>query len=328
MVRAYHSAALTLNLVRAFATGGFADLRRVHAWNADFVRRSPAGQRYESLAADINRALAFMRACGVDLDRVESAHGVELYASHEALLLDYESALTRYDDSGAAYDLSGHMLWVGERTRALAFMRACGVDLDRIESAHGVELYASHEALLLDYESALTRYDEGGAAYDLSGHMLWVGERTRALDGAHVEFVRGIANPVGVKLGPNARPEDAVALVERLDPDRRPGRLTFITRMGAGQVRDLLPPIVEKVSASGAEIVWVCDPMHGNTTESSTGLKTRHFDDVVDEVTGFFEVHRALGTVPGGIHVELTGDDVTECLGGADRIADADLAGR
>jgi len=266
MLRAYHSAALTLNLVRAFATGGFADLRRVHAWNADFVRRSPAGQRYESLAADINRALAFMRACGVDLDRVESAHGVELYASHEALLLDYESALTRYD--------------------------------------------------------------EGGAAYDLSGHMLWVGERTRALDGAHVEFVRGIANPVGVKLGPNARPEDAVALVERLDPDRRPGRLTFITRMGAGQVRDALPPIVEKVTASAAEVVWVCDPMHGNTTESSTGLKTRHFDDVVEEVTGFFEVHRALGTVPGGIHVELTGDDVTECLGGADRIVDADLAGR
>jgi len=267
MLRAYHAAALTLNLVRSYATGGFADLRRVHAWNADFVRRSPAGQRYESLAADIDRALAFMVACGVDLDRMHAAHSVELFASHEALLLDYESALTRAD----------------ERT---------------------------------------------GRPYDLSGHMVWVGERTRQLDGAHVEFASRIANPVGVKLGPSTSPEDVLALLDRLDPDREVGRVTLITRMGAARVRDALAPLVEKVRANGHEVVWVCDPMHGNTTESTTGLKTRHFDDVVEEVLGFFDVHRSLGTVPGGIHVELTGDDVTECLGGGDRIADADLAGR
>jgi 3-deoxy-7-phosphoheptulonate synthase len=267
MLHAYHAAALTLNLVRAYATGGFADLRQVHAWNAAFVRRSAAGQRYESLAADIDRALAFMTACGVDLDRIGAAHGVELFVSHEALLLDYESALTRADPAG-------------------------------------------------------------GAAYDLSAHLLWVGERTRALDGAHVAFASSLANPVAVKLGPMATPEDAAGLVEALDPDRTPGRLTLIARMGARQVRDTLPPLVEKVSATGAEVVWCCDPMHGNTLESATGYKTRHFDDVVDEVLGFFEVHRALGTIPGGISVELTGDDVTECLGGADRIADADLAGR
>jgi len=267
MVRAYHAAALTLNLVRGFASGGFSDLRRVHAWNADFVRCSAAGKRYEAMAGDIDRALAFMQACGVDLDRIDSTHGVELFASHEALLLDYEDALTRTDDAT-------------------------------------------------------------GSSYDLSGHLLWVGERTRQLDGAHVGFAASIANPVAVKLGPSASPEDAVALVERLDPHREAGRLSLICRMSARRVREVLPPIVEKVTATGAEVVWACDPMHGNTTESSTGLKTRHFDDIIDEVTGFFEVHSALGTVPGGVHVELTGDDVTECLGGAGRIADADLSGR
>jgi 3-deoxy-7-phosphoheptulonate synthase len=267
MLRAYTASAITLNLLRAFTRGGYADLRKVHAWNKDFVRRSPAGQRYEQVAQDIDRALDFMRACGIDLDRMELTHGVEFYASHEALLLDYERALTRWDDAR-------------------------------------------------------------GAAYDLSGHMLWVGERTRALDGAHVEFLRRVANPVGVKLGPSTRPEDADALVERLNPARVPGRITLITRMGAHRVRDLLPPIVQRVTASGASVVWACDPMHGNTVESSSGYKTRHFEDVIDEVRGFFEVHRERGTHPGGIHVELTGDDVTECLGGADRIADADLAGR
>ncbi len=266
MLRAYHSAAATLGTMRAHATGGFADLRQVHAWNQDFVRRSSAGQRYERLADEIDRALAFMRACGVDLDSV-------------------------------------------------------GV-------AHAVELYASHEALLLDYERALTRSETGGAAYDLSAHLVWIGDRTRALDGAHVEFAAGIANPVAVKLGPSATPDDAVALVERLDPDRVAGRLTLVTRLGSARVRDLLPPIVEKVVASEATVVWACDPMHGNTLESSGGLKTRRFDDILDEVTGFFEVHRALGTYPGGIHIELTGEDVTECLGGAERIADTDLAGR
>jgi len=267
LLEAYHRAAMTLNLIRAHATGGFADLRKVHAWNSDFVRRSPAGERYESIATDIDRALRFMEACGFDLENSEVAHQVELYASHEALLLDYESALTRYDTERRAY-------------------------------------------------------------YDLSAHMVWIGERTRDVGGAHIEFARYIANPIGVKLGPTTTPETAVALVEKLDPERRPGRLTFITRMGAGRIRDVLPPIVEKVTAAGAEVIWSCDPMHGNTIESSGGLKTRHFDDIVEEVMGFFEVHQALGTIPGGLHVELTGEDVTECLGGADDIADADLADR
>ena len=267
MLRAYAASAMTLNLVRAYTRGGLADLRAVHDWNQDFVRRSPAGQRYERVAADIDKALAFMRACGIDLDREQSMHGVEFFASHEALLLDYEDALTRYDA-------------------------------------------------------------ERGASYDLSGHMVWIGERTRALDGAHVEFARSIANPLGVKLGPGVAPEDAVALAERLDPHRLPGRLTFITRMGSGRVRDALPALVEKVRAEGIVVTWVCDPMHGNTVTTPSGYKTRHFDDVIDEVRGFFEVHHALGTYPGGVHVELTGDDVTECLGGAYDLVDDDLAGR
>jgi len=267
LLEAYHRAASTLNLLRGYATGGFADLRKVHAWNSDFVRRSPAGQRYESIATDIDRALKFMQACGFDLDGADVAHQVELFASHEALLLDYESALTRFDD-------------------------------DR------------------------------GEFYDLSAHLVWVGERTRDLDGAHVEFARRIANPIGVKLGPTTSPDTAVALLDKLDPERVPGRMMFVSRMGADRVREVLPPIVEKVTASGAEVIWSCDPMHGNTIESASGYKTRHFDDVVEEVTGFFEVHQGLGTIPGGLHVELTGDDVTECLGGGDEIADADLADR
>ena len=267
MLRAYYAAALTLNLVRSYSRGGLADLRQAHAWNADFVQRSPAGRRYESLATEIDRALAFMRACGVDLNAEDTTHGVDLFASHEGLLLEYESALTRIDEVS-------------------------------------------------------------GRPYDLSAHMIWVGDRTRQLDGAHIDLVSQLANPVGLKIGPTASPEDAAALVERLDPGNLSGRVTVITRLGAGAVLDRLPPIVEKVTATGHEVVWVCDPMHGNTMESSTGLKTRHFDDVVAEVTRFFVVHRELGTVPGGIHVELTGEDVTECLGGADRILDADLSGR
>jgi 3-deoxy-7-phosphoheptulonate synthase len=266
MLRAYAASAMTLNLVRAYTQGGLADLRAVHDWNKDFVRRSPAGQRYERVARDIDKALAFMRACGIDLDRESSMHGVEFFASHEALLLDYEAALTRYDD-------------------------------------------------------------QREASYDLSGHMVWIGERTRALDGAHVAFASGIANPIGVKLGPTTAPEDAVARAETLDPERVPGRLTFITRMGAQRVRDLLPALVEKVRGAGVAVTWVCDPMHGNTVTTPNGFKTRHFDDVIDEVRGFFEVHHALGTYPGGVHVELTGDDVTECLGGAHDIGDAHLAG-
>ena len=263
MLRAYHTAASTLNLLRAFATGGEADLRRVHDWNKDFVRTSPAGARYEQLAREIDRAMDFMRACGV-----------------------------------------------------------------RDDVLHGVELFSSHEALVLEYERALTRTGSDGRAYDLSGHFVWIGDRTRAADGAHVDYASRLANPVGLKVGPTASPERVAELVERLDPHATPGRLTLISRMGNRRVLDLLPPVVEKVVATGRPVVWECDPMHGNTEESASGYKTRHFERVVDEVRGFFEVHRALGTHPGGIHVELTGEDVTECLGGAQEIGDADLAGR
>ncbi|MGW1993569.1 class II 3-deoxy-7-phosphoheptulonate synthase [Embleya sp. NPDC001921] len=259
--RMYHSSSATLNLVRAFTTGGYADLRQVHAWNQDFVALSPSGERYERLAAEIDGAMRFMHACGTDPEEFRT---VEFYASHEALILDYEDALTRVDS----------------RT---------------------------------------------GDLYDVSGHMVWIGERTRQLDGAHVEFASRIRNPIGVKLGPTTSPEDALALIDKLDPNREPGRLTFIVRMGAGKVRDNLPALVEKVAAAGAHPVWVSDPMHGNTFEASSGHKTRRFDDVLDEVKGFFEVHRALGTHPGGIHVELTGDDVTECVGGGDEIFVDDL---
>ncbi|WP_163507950.1 class II 3-deoxy-7-phosphoheptulonate synthase [Fodinicola acaciae] len=262
MVRAYANSAAAMNMIRAYARAGLADLTTVHDWNNNFVKQSAAGERYEAIAREIDRALAFMAACGVDDDALRQ-----------------------------------------------------------------VDLFCSHEALILDYEDALTRPEEG-QLYDLSAHMVWVGERTRQLDGAHVEFVSKIANPVGVKLGPTTTPETAVELVERLNPQRVPGRLTFISRMGNDKVREVLPPVVEKVTATGHQVVWACDPMHGNTFESASGYKTRHFDRIVDEVLGFFEVHRSLGTYPGGIHVELTGEEVTECLGGAQEISDADLAGR
>jgi 3-deoxy-7-phosphoheptulonate synthase len=261
LLRAYHAAAVTLNLCRAFTQGGYADLRQVHAWNQDFVGASPAGRRYERLAGEIDRALAFMHAAGAD---PEEFHRVELYSSHEALVLDYERALTRIDS-------------------------------------------------------------RSGLPYDVSAHFLWIGERTRQLDGAHVEFMRHIRNPIGVKLGPTTNAEDALALIDKLDPQREPGRLTFVVRMGAERVRDGLPPLVEKVRASGAQVAWICDPMHGNTFEAPSGYKTRRFDDVLDEVTGFFEVHRSLGTHPGGVHIEFTGDDVTECVGGGHEIVEDDL---
>jgi 3-deoxy-7-phosphoheptulonate synthase len=264
LVRVYHHSAATLNLARAFVVGGEADLRQVHAWNTDFVRDSPVGERYERLARDIDRAISFMHACGAE---PAEFHTVDFYSSHEALLLDYESALTRIDS----------------RT---------------------------------------------GLPYDTSGHFLWIGERTRQLDGAHIEFARHIRNPVGVKLGPSSTVEDALRMIELLNPDNEPGRLTFITRMGAGTIREALPQLVEKVTASGASVGWVCDPMHGNTFETENGYKTRRFEDVLDEVRGFFEVHRSLGTVPGGIHIELTGDEVTECLGGGYELSEADLASR
>ena len=267
MVRAYANASAAMNLVRALTATGMADLTTVHDWNKDFVRTSAAGERYEAVAAEIERAVRFMDACGVD---DHNLHSVEFYASHEALLLDYERALLRMD---------------GTRP-------------------------------------------EGTRLYDLSAHFLWIGERTRQLDGAHVAFAELLSNPIGLKIGPTTTPELAVEYVERLDPHGTPGRLTLISRMGSGKVRDALPAIVEKVEASGHKVIWQCDPMHGNTVESTTGYKTRHFDRIVDEVQGFFEVHRALGTHPGGIHVEVTGEDVTECLGGAQEISDADLSGR
>ncbi|HWH30772.1 MAG TPA: 3-deoxy-7-phosphoheptulonate synthase class II [Mycobacteriales bacterium] len=269
MVRAYANSAATMNFMRAMATDGSADLAAVHDWNTDFVARSPAGHRYEELATDIERALAFMRACGLHLEAMQETHGVELYSSHEALLLEYERALTRLDDAS-------------------------------------------------------------GRPYDLSAHLVWIGERTRQLDGAHVDLLSRLANPIGVKIGPSASGDDVVALCERLDPTLEPGRLTLISRMGAGRVRDALPGIVRAVEAARGpgSVVWACDPMHANTTESPNGYKTRHFDDVMDEVRGFFEVHAALGTHPGGVHVELTGDEVTECLGGAHQLTHDDLGGR
>ena len=261
LLQAYHASAAALNLVRAFTQGGYADLRQVHAWNQDFVRDSTAGQRYEELAQHIDRALAFMQACGTDPVEFER---VEFYAAHEALSMDYERALTRIDS----------------RT---------------------------------------------GKPYDVSGHFLWIGERTRQLDGAHVHFASTISNPIGMKVGPTASPDEIVEAAHVLNPDRIPGRLSLITRMGADKVSDVLPGIVQKVDASGIPVVWVCDPMHGNTREASSGHKTRLFDDVISEVEGYFEVHRNLGTFPGGIHIELTGDDVTECVGGTGGVAEADL---
>ncbi len=263
LVDAYHASSATLNLVRAFTQGGFADLRYVHDWNKGFIA-SAANARYERLAHDIDMAMKFMAACGADFEAMKTT---EFFSAHEALILDYERPLTRVDS----------------RT---------------------------------------------GDLYDTSGHFIWIGERTRELDGAHIDFVAKVRNPVGVKVSASADVDDLLRMIDMVDPEREPGRLTFITRMGAGRIRDALPAIVEKITASGARVTWVCDPMHGNTFESSTGLKTRDFDDVVEEVRGFFEVHRGLGTIPGGIHVELTGNDVTECIGGSTKIADADLGTR
>lgn len=263
LVEAYHTSAATLNLIRAFTQGGFADLRLVHEWNKGFTS-NPAYSKYEQTAAEIDRAVRFMAACG---ENFESLRTVDLYSSHEALLLDYERALTRIDS----------------RT---------------------------------------------GLAYDCSAHFLWIGERTRQLDGAHVEFMSKITNPIGIKLGPTTAPADALALIDRLNPEATPGRLTFVARMGADKVRDALPPIVEAVRDHGSPVTWLIDPMHGNTFTSDSGYKTRKFDTILDEVRGFFEVHRAAGTVPGGVHIELTGDDVTEVMGGTEEIDDSRLAER
>ena len=263
LVQGYHTAASTLNLIRAFTQGGFADLRQVHSWNKGFAA-NPANQRYEGLAKEIDRAIRFMEAAGADFDELKR---VEFYTSHEGLLMDYERPMTRIDS-------------------------------------------------------------RNGTPVNTSAHFLWIGERTRDLDGAHIDYFSRIRNPIGVKLGPSTDASTMEKLIDKLDPEREPGRLTFITRMGAGKIRDALPPLLEAIKGMDAMPLWVTDPMHGNGITTPTGYKTRRFDDVVDEVRGFFEAHRAAGTHPGGLHVELTGDDVTECLGGSEHIDEATLATR
>ena len=264
LIQGYYQAASTLNLLRAFTKGGFADLTLVHTWNREFVAGSPAGQRYEALADEIERALRFMQAIGIDLATERTLHEVDVWTSHEGLLLEYEEALTRTD--------------------------------------------------------SLT-----GQPYDCSAHMLWIGERTRDPVGAHVEFFSGVNNPLGVKLGPTATPEDAVSLAERLNPGRVPGRLTLIARMGAERVRDTLPPILRAVRQTEIPVVWVCDPMHGNNVRMTSGRKTRSFDAIMEELHGFFGAHREVGTWPGGVHIEFTGEDVTECLGGSEAVLEGQL---
>ncbi len=267
LVAAYQQSASTLNLLRAFTKGGFADLSQVHLWNQQFVASSAEGLRYESIAAEIDRALRFMAACGIDLGAEVGLHQVDFWTSHEALILPYEECLTRMDS------LSGD--W-----------------------------------------------------FDCSAHLLWVGDRTRQLDGAHVEFLSGVGNPLGVKIGPTTSPDEAVALCDRLNPARTPGRLTLITRFGADKIDEHLPRLIRAVEGSGHPVVWACDPMHGNTFTSAGGRKTRRFNDILSELRTFFQLHRDAGTWPGGVHVELTGDDVTECLGGAEEIFEGDLGAR
>jgi 3-deoxy-7-phosphoheptulonate synthase len=266
-LRAYAQSAATLNLLRALAQGGFADLHRVQQWNFDFLRASPQGARYRDLASRISETLAFMRACGLDAVADPQVRQVNFYTSHEALLLGYEQALTRCDP-------------------------------------------------------------QTGEWYDGSAHFLWIGERTRQVDGAHVEFLRGIANPIGLKLGPTAAPDTLLRLLDALNPDDQPGRLTLISRMGSDKIATALPPLIRVVQREGRCVIWSCDPMHGNTLETSTGYKTRPFTRILDEVRQFFAIHRAEGSIPGGVHFELTGQDVTECLGGAQAITEQGLAVR
>ncbi len=267
LVQAYHQSASTLNLLRAFTKGGFADLNRVHSWTQEFVASSPEGERYDKLAREIDRALSFMRACGIETEANSNLSEVDVFTSHEALIIGYEEALTRRD--------------------------------------------------------SIT-----GDWYDCSAHMLWIGERTRELDGAHVEFLRGVGNPIGCKVGPTMTGDELIELCEILNPSRIPGRLTLITRMGADNIEEGLRPLLRAIADAGHPVVWACDPMHGNTYTAPSGRKTRHFDDIVREIGGFVRAHRAEGTWPGGIHVELTGENVTECLGGGDELVDADLDSR
>jgi 3-deoxy-7-phosphoheptulonate synthase len=267
MLLAYNQAAATLNLLRAFAQGGFADLHKVHRWNLEFVSGSPQGERYEALAQRIDETMAFMAACGLTSDTVTQLKETDFFTSHEALLLPYEEALTRVD--------------------------------------------------------SLT-----GRNYGCSAHFLWIGDRTRKADEAHVEFLRGVENPIGMKCGPSMEPDDLLRLIEILNPGNDAGRLTLIARMGSDKVEAALPRLLRAVKREGFNVVWSCDPMHGNTIKSSTGYKTRPFDRILAEVRGFFAVHKAEGTYAGGVHFEMTGQDVTECLGGAQAIGEDALGDR
>ncbi len=267
MVQAYSQSAATLNLLRAFAQGGYADLHRVHSWNQGFVASSPAGARYQELADRLTETLDFMAACGLTSETTPQIRETDLFTSHEGLLLPFEEAMTRVDSTT-------------------------------------------------------------GDWYDVSAHMLWVGDRTRQFDGAHVEFLRGVKNPLGLKCGPSLETSDLLRLIERLDPENEPGRLVLIVRMGYDKVEAKLPPLIRAVAREGRNIVWCCDPMHGNTIVSSTGYKTRAVDRILAEVKGFFAVHDAEGSYAGGIHVEMTGQDVTECIGGAQAITESGLGDR
>ena len=267
LIQSYHQASATLNLLRAFAKGGYADLNRVHGWNLDFVSDSPLRERYEDLSGRIDEALQFMAACGVSSETVPAIRQVDFYTSHEALHLNYEQAMTR--------------------------------------------------------EDSLT-----GDWYDTSAHLLWIGARTHQEDHAQIEFVRGIKNPLGLKCSPALEPDELIRLIDVLNPDNDPGRLTLIARMGHEQVEEKLAPLVRRVKEEGRSVVWSCDPMHGNTEKSNSGYKTRRFDNILSEVRGFFAVHKAEGTHAGGVHFEMTGEDVTECVGGAKDVQDEDLGSR
>ncbi len=274
MIRAYVQAASTMNLLRAFSHGGYADLNQVHAWNLDFVKKSPQSLKYEAYAKRLDDALTFIAALGINSESTPQLKEIEFYTSHEALLLNYEQALTRRDSTTA-------------------------------------------------------RSQDGypGDWYDCSGHMLWIGERTRQIDGAHVEFLRGVKNPIGLKCGPSMTSDDLLALVDTLNPLNEPGRLTLITRFGSENVEKKLIPLIRAVKKEGLEVIWSCDPMHGNTITTDTGYKTRHFKTILREVTAFKEVHQAEGTYAGGVHFELTGKDVVECIGGDQEITAESLAG-
>ncbi|MBI29070.1 MAG: Phospho-2-dehydro-3-deoxyheptonate aldolase [Alphaproteobacteria bacterium MarineAlpha5_Bin11] len=267
LIQAYNQSAATLNLLRAFAQGGFANLKRIHQWNVSFLGDSQASKKFEEIAGRIEECLTFMEACGINEKSVRQVRETDFYTSHEALLLPYEQALTRIDSTT-------------------------------------------------------------GKWYDVSAHMLWIGDRTRQPDGAHVEFMKGISNPIGIKVGPSIEKDELLKLLDILNPNNIPGRITLICRMGAKKVADILPSIVKYVESDGRKVVWTCDPMHGNTEKSSNGYKTRSLKSVVSEIQQFFQIHRSEGSYPGGVHLEMTGQNVTECTGGVQEITENDLSSR